>query len=79
MNRKGRKEKIKIKSFALFVPSVIRKMTENEISKIIIGAAIKVHKTLGPGLLESVYEICLFKELRDLGKCIKTSFCTCCI
>ncbi|NHZ87166.1 MAG: GxxExxY protein [Planctomycetia bacterium] len=42
-------------------------MTENETSKIIIGAAIKVHKALGPGLLESVYEICLFKELRDLG------------
>ena len=35
----------------------------NEISKAIIGAAIEVHKILGPGLLESVYEECLKKEL----------------
>ena len=41
-------------------------MTENELSKIIIGAAIKVHKALGPGLLESAYEVCLMKELLDL-------------
>jgi GxxExxY protein len=38
-------------------------MTENEISKIIIGCAIKVHKALGPGLLESAYEACLYYEL----------------
>ena len=38
-------------------------MTENEITEIIIGCAIKVHKTLGPGLLESVYEECLYYEL----------------
>ena len=38
-------------------------MTENELSKIIIGSAIKVHSTLGPGLLESVYEQCLCYEL----------------
>jgi len=31
-------------------------MGENEISKLIIGAAIEVHKTLGAGLLESVYQ-----------------------
>jgi GxxExxY protein len=35
----------------------------NEISKAIIGAAIEVHKILGPGLIESVYEECLKKEL----------------
>ena len=42
-------------------------MTENEISSIIIGSAIEVHKQLGPGLLESSYEICLAYELRLRG------------
>lgn len=42
-------------------------MTENELSSIIIGAAIEVHTQLGPGLLESVYETCLFYELKELG------------
>jgi GxxExxY protein len=39
-------------------------MTENEISKIVFECALKVHKNLGPGLLESVYEECLFYELK---------------
>lgn len=38
-------------------------MNENEISKIIVDACLKIHKTLGPGLLESVYEEALFYEL----------------
>lgn len=38
-------------------------MTENEITEKIIGCAIKVHKALGPGLLESAYEACLHHEL----------------
>ncbi len=38
-------------------------MTEDEISKIIIGCAIEVHKQLGPGLLESAYQECLYYEL----------------
>jgi GxxExxY protein len=38
-------------------------MTDNEISHEIIGAAIEVHRHLGPGLLESAYEECLSKEL----------------
>ncbi|MFN8394061.1 MAG: GxxExxY protein [Bacteroidia bacterium] len=42
-------------------------MQENEISGIIIGAAIEVHKNLGPGLLESVYEHCLAHELARMG------------
>ena len=37
----------------------------NELTNDIIGAAIEVHKVLGPGLLESVYHACLVKELKD--------------
>ena len=47
-------------------------MTENEISSIIIGAAIDVHKHLGPGLLESSYEICLAYELNQRGLEVRT-------
>jgi GxxExxY protein len=39
-------------------------MTENEISKIVFDSALKVHKSLGPGLLESAYEECLVHEIR---------------
>ena len=39
----------------------------NELSNRIIGCAIEVHKELGPGLLESVYEICFAKELISKG------------
>ena len=42
-------------------------MTENELSKIIVDLCFKIHKTLGPGLLESVYEEVLVFELRKLG------------
>lgn len=35
----------------------------NELSSVIIGAAIEVHKAIGPGLLESAYEDCLCHEL----------------
>ena len=42
-------------------------MKENEISKIIVDCALKVHKSLGPGLLESSYEECLFYELKKSG------------
>lgn len=38
-------------------------MNENEISKIVVDAGLKVHRTLGPGLLESAYEACLYHEL----------------
>ncbi len=38
-------------------------MTDNEITHEIIGAAIEVHRLLGPGLLESAYEECMTKEL----------------
>lgn len=39
-------------------------MTENEITEKIIGCAIRVHKALGPGLLESAYEECMAYELK---------------
>lgn len=39
----------------------------NEISNQIIGAAIEVHRALGPGLLETAYEVCLAYELSQLG------------
>jgi len=42
-------------------------MTENEIGTIIVDAAIAVHRELGPGLLESVYEIVLAYELQQRG------------
>ena len=42
-------------------------MIENELSKKIIGCAIEVHKQLGPGLLESAYQECLYYELIQAG------------
>jgi GxxExxY protein len=42
-------------------------MTENEISRVILDSAISVHKELGPGLLESVYEIVLAYEIEQRG------------
>ena len=38
-------------------------METNEITEAIIGAAMEVHRALGPGLLESTYEMCLCREL----------------
>ena len=42
-------------------------MTENELSKEIIGLAMKVHTTLGPGLLESAYKESLYFKIRQRG------------
>ncbi|MEP0860869.1 MAG: GxxExxY protein [Ignavibacterium sp.] len=42
-------------------------MIENEIAKLIFDAGLKVHKALGPGLLESAYEECMFYELKKLA------------
>lgn len=42
-------------------------MTENELAKIIVDLCLKIHRTLGPGLLESVYEEVLVYELKKPG------------
>ena len=42
-------------------------MTENELGTIVVDSAIAVHRELGPGLLETVYEVCLAHELRGRG------------
>ena len=42
-------------------------MTENELAKMVFEAGMKVHHTLGAGLLESAYEECLFFELQKSG------------
>ncbi len=42
-------------------------MRSSDLTREIIGAAIKVHRELGPGLLESAYEACLAYELQKLG------------
>ena len=42
-------------------------MIENEIGTIVIESAIAVHRELGPGLLETVYEVVLARELQDRG------------
>ncbi|HAO07097.1 MAG: GxxExxY protein [Chlorobi bacterium] len=42
-------------------------MTENEISKIVFESGLKIHRKLGIGLYESIYEECLFYELKKAG------------
>lgn len=57
--------KISKKTSIIF--AFFKSMTENEISTIIIGLAIEVHKALGPGLLESAYKECLFYKIAKRG------------
>ena len=42
-------------------------MSENELAKIVFDRGLKIHRTLGPGLLESAYEACLHYELAKQG------------
>jgi len=53
----------------IFAPLCLfeRKMHENEIANVIVNAAYKIHTTLGPGLLESVYEAIMAYELQKRG------------
>jgi len=48
-----------------------QRMTENEIGKIVVDAAVSVHRDLGPGLLETVYEVVLAHVLRQRGLAVK--------
>ncbi|MEK6771740.1 MAG: GxxExxY protein [Pseudomonadota bacterium] len=47
-------------------------MDENQLSNKVIGAAIEVHRQIGPGLLENIYLKCLVYELEQLGVQAKT-------
>jgi GxxExxY protein len=51
---------------------IIGRQAINELSYKIISAAIEVHRELGPGLLESIYEQCLIQELQDRGLSVKS-------
>ena len=46
-------------------------MTENDVAKQVLDAAFVVHSKLGPGLLESVYEVVLAHEVRKLGLAVE--------
>jgi len=46
-------------------------VTEEELGRAIIGAALKVHSVVGPGLLESAYETCLLYELEKQGQLVR--------
>lgn len=45
---------------------------DERIGAVVVDAALKVHKALGPGLLESVYEVCLAHELRQRGMIVRS-------
>ncbi len=46
-------------------------MNENEIGTAIIGSSMRLHTALGPGLLESAYELCLAHEIRQTGLAVR--------
>ena len=46
-------------------------MNENEVSKLVIGKAIDLHKSIGPGLLESVYENALAHDINEIGLSVR--------
>ncbi len=49
-------------------------MTENELARIVVGLCLKIHRTLGPGLLESVYEEIVCFELTKVGLNFKRQY-----
>ena len=46
-------------------------MDENQLGEIVLGCALRVHRALGPGLLENIYETCLAHELQKAGLAAK--------
>ena len=46
-------------------------MNENEIARVVVDTAFHIHKKLGPGLLETVYEVVLAHELRKRGLAVQ--------
>ncbi|MBN2893557.1 MAG: GxxExxY protein [Bacteroidales bacterium] len=46
----------------------------NSLSKIVVDSAFSVHKEMGPGLLESIYELCLIKEFKLRGVNIRSQY-----
>ena len=53
--------------FTLTTAAIKTARNENDLSKVILDAAFRVHSAIGPGLLESAYEACLAYELRSEG------------
>lgn len=53
-------------------PGAAPKRTANEISRIVVDAAMRVHSALGPGLLESAYKACLAYELQKASLSVRT-------
>jgi GxxExxY protein len=54
---------------------VVSQKEVNDIAYKIVGCAIEVHKNLGPGLLESVYESCFIEELTECGLRVQSQVC----
>ena len=57
----------KVAKIKKIISLIMNNYSENELSKIIFDSALKIHKALSPGLLESAYEECLFYELKKAG------------
>jgi GxxExxY protein len=68
-SRKGREGRKGVESEFVFCYRV--GMTENEISKVVLDSVFKVHTKIGPGILESIYEKALARELQNCGVKVK--------
>ena len=53
-------------------PAIVLTPRINQVSGIVVNAAMRVHSLLGPGLLESAYQACLTQELRKRGIMVET-------